>query len=47
MPIFRYNDIDINYIKEGQGEHLVLVSGSFTKLESWNYQIDFFKDKMT
>ena len=25
---------------------LVLVSGSFTKLQSWNYQIDFFKDKM-
>ena len=47
MPIFRYNNIDINYIKEGQGEPLVLVSGSFTKLQSWNYQIDFFKDKMT
>ncbi len=47
MPIFSYNNIDINYIKEGQGEPLVLVSGSFTKLQSWNYQIDFFKDKMT
>ncbi len=31
----------------GQGEPLVFISGTFTKLQSWNYQIDFFKDKMT
>jgi proline-specific peptidase len=46
MPIFTYNDININYIKEGNGEPLVFVSGTFTKYQSWNYQIDFFKDKM-
>ena len=47
IPIFTYDDININYIKEGYGEPLVFLSGSFTKLQSWNYQIDFFKDKMT
>jgi len=47
MPIFTYDDISINYIKEGSGEPLVFISGSFTKLQMWNYQTDFFKDKMT
>jgi proline-specific peptidase len=47
MPSFTYNDIKINYIKEGSGEPLVFVSGTFTKLQMWNYQIEFFKDKMT
>ncbi len=47
MPSFSYNNIDINYIMEGSGEPIVFVSGSFTKLQMWNYQIDFFRDKMT
>jgi len=47
MPIFSYDGVDINYIMEGSGEPLVFVSGTFTKLQMWNYQIDFFKDKMT
>jgi len=47
MPNFSYNDIEINYILEGSGEPIVFVSGTFTKLHMWNYQIDFFKDKTT
>ncbi len=47
MPSFSYNDIKINYVMEGSGEPIVFVSGSFTKLQMWNYQIDFFKEKMT
>jgi pimeloyl-ACP methyl ester carboxylesterase len=46
MPSFSYNDIELNYIMEGSGEPLVFVSGTFTKLQMWNYQIEFFKDKM-
>ena len=45
MPSFSYNDMEINYIMEGRGEPIVFVSGTFTKLQMWNYQIDFFKDK--
>lgn len=47
MPSFVHDDIKINYLTEGSGEPLVFVSGSFTKLQMWNYQIDFFKDKLT
>ncbi|MHA1824648.1 MAG: alpha/beta fold hydrolase [Promethearchaeota archaeon] len=47
MPSFIHDDIKINYLMEGSGEPLVFVSGTFTKLQMWNYQIDFFKDKMT
>jgi len=48
MPKCKTNDsIEINYIKEGEGEPLVLIAGFGTKLQSWQYQIDFFKDKMT
>ena len=38
MPSFSYNDIEINYIMEGSGEPIVFVSGTFTKLQMWNYQ---------
>jgi len=38
--------IKINYIIEGDGEPLVLVHGSNTKLQAWNYQIDYFKSKI-
>jgi proline-specific peptidase len=47
MPSFSYNDIEINYIKAGSGEPLVFVSGTFTKLQMWNYQIDFFNNYMS
>ncbi|MFW9881796.1 MAG: alpha/beta fold hydrolase [Candidatus Thorarchaeota archaeon] len=47
MPFFRKDNIEINYIKEGEGEPLVLVNGYCCKLESWNFQISFFKQKMT
>lgn len=47
MPIIKCNDIDINYIKKGEGEPLVLIQGTNTKLEAWNFQIEFFKEKMT
>ena len=46
MPIFTSNDLDINFIDLGNGEPLVLVCGTFTKLQSWNYQIEYFKEKM-
>ncbi len=47
MSSFMHDDIKINYLTEGSGEPLVFVSGTFTKLQMWNYQINFFKDKMS
>ena len=47
MPIIKCNDIDINYIKKGGGEPLVLIQGTNTKLEAWNFQIKFFMENMT
>lgn len=46
MSLFRSNDVDINYIEVGSGEPLVFVCGMFTKLQSWNYQINYFREKM-
>jgi len=46
MPIFKKEDIEINYINEGKGEPLVLIPGSNTKLQAWNFQNSYFKDKM-
>ncbi len=46
MPIFTYNDVNINYIVEGNGEVLVLIPGIGEKLTGWFLQIPFFKDKM-
>jgi 3-oxoadipate enol-lactonase len=46
MPIFTYNDININYILEGNGKSLVLIPGIGQKLTGWFYQIPFFKQKM-
>ena len=43
---FKYDDIEINFIKEGKGEPLVLIHGTNTKLQAWHYQIEFFKEKM-
>jgi len=46
IPIFNYNDIEINYIKKGKGEPLVLVQGWATTLGGWTFQLPFFKRKM-
>ncbi|MFW9938235.1 MAG: alpha/beta fold hydrolase [Candidatus Thorarchaeota archaeon] len=46
IPIFKQNDIEINYIMEGAGEPLVLVHGFGTKLQGWHFQIEFFKKLM-
>jgi pimeloyl-ACP methyl ester carboxylesterase len=46
IPIFKQKDIEINYIMEGVGEPLVLVHGFGTKLQGWDFQIQFFKKLM-
>jgi len=46
MPFFSSNDVDINYIDVGNGKPLVFVCGTFTKYQSWNYQINYFKKRM-
>ncbi len=44
--MFKKDNIEINFIKKGVGEPLVLIQGTNTKLEAWQYQIEFFKEKM-
>lgn len=46
IPIFKHGDIDINYIKKGKGEPLVLIQGWATTLEGWAFQLTFFRRKM-
>ncbi len=46
IPVFVKDDIKINYISEGKGEPLVLVHGFGTKLQGWQFQIDYFKNLM-
>ena len=46
IPIFKKNDIEINYITEGKGKPIIFIPGSNTKWQAWNYQIPFFRDKM-
>ncbi|TFF93021.1 MAG: alpha/beta hydrolase [Promethearchaeota archaeon] len=48
MPLFRKDDVDLNYIVKGEakGETLVLVHGFGTKLQGWHFQIEFFKNLM-
>ena len=45
IPIFKYNNIELFYIKEGEGKPLVLLSGIGDKM-GWIFQIPFFKGKM-
>ena len=47
MPKFKYDDIEINYRKEGNGEPLVLISGLGSNMRRWDFQIPHFLDKMT
>jgi 3-oxoadipate enol-lactonase len=46
IPIFKHDDIEINYIMKGEGQPLVLVHGFGTKLQGWHFQIEFFKKLM-
>ena len=46
MPTFSYDNTELFYLKEGEGEPLVLLSGLGSKM-SWMFQIPFFKEKMT
>lgn len=46
MPIFDFKDIEINYIKRGKGEPLLMFQGLGQTIDSWTFQIPFFKRKM-
>jgi len=46
IPIFKHDDIEINYIMKGKGEPLVLVHGFGTKYQAWNFQIPYFEKRM-
>lgn len=46
IPIFKNDDVEIFYILEGSGQPLVLVHGTNTKWQAWQFQIDFFRNKM-
>ncbi|MFX1459028.1 MAG: alpha/beta fold hydrolase [Promethearchaeota archaeon] len=46
IPIFKHNDVEINYIMKGKGKPLVLVHGFGTKYQGWNFQISYFEKKM-
>jgi len=46
IPIFKYEDIDINYFKRGKGEPLVLLGGWGQTMGTWRLLIPFFKRKM-
>jgi pimeloyl-ACP methyl ester carboxylesterase len=46
IPIFNYDDIEINYVKKGKGEPLVLLQGWATTLDGWTFQIPFFRRNM-
>lgn len=45
IPIFKYDNIELFYITEGEGEPLVLLSGIGNKM-GWIFQLPFFKEKM-
>ncbi|MFX1298120.1 MAG: alpha/beta fold hydrolase [Promethearchaeota archaeon] len=45
IPYFKYNDVELFYIKEGKGQPLLLISGLGSKM-SWIFQIPFFKERM-
>ncbi|MFX0069690.1 MAG: alpha/beta fold hydrolase [Candidatus Hermodarchaeota archaeon] len=45
IPFFKKDDTNIYYIKEGEGEPLVLISGLGSKM-SWTFQLPFFRERM-
>ncbi|MHA1492061.1 MAG: alpha/beta fold hydrolase [Promethearchaeota archaeon] len=46
IPIFKFEDIEINYVKRGKGRPLVLFQGLGQGIGSWTFQLPFFKRKM-
>ena len=46
IPIFKHDNIEINYFIDGKGEPLVFIHGFGTKYQGWNPQISYFKKKM-
>jgi len=46
MPIFNYKDVEINYLKRGKGEPLLMFQGLGQSIGSWTFQIPFFKRRM-
>ncbi|MFX0073235.1 MAG: alpha/beta fold hydrolase [Candidatus Hermodarchaeota archaeon] len=46
IPIFQYEDIEVNYLKRGKGKPLVLLQGLGQTIDSWTFQIPYFKRKM-
>lgn len=46
MPIFNYKDVEINYLKRGKGEPLLMFQGLGQTIDSWTFQLPFFKRKM-
>lgn len=46
IPIFKYEDIEINYLKRGKGSPLVMLQGLGQTIDSWTFQIPYFKRKM-
>lgn len=45
-PIFKNDEIGINYKIAGEGKPLVLIQGLAEKMNGWNFQIPFFKQRM-
>ena len=46
MPLFKFEDVEINYVKRGRGEPLVLIQGLGQKISSWILQMPYFRRKM-
>jgi pimeloyl-ACP methyl ester carboxylesterase len=46
MTLFNYNDLEINYLKRGKGEPLLMFQGLGQSIGSWTFQIPFFKRRM-
>ena len=46
FPIFEYEDIEINYLKRGKGSPLLMLQGLGQTIDSWTFQIPYFKRKM-
>lgn len=46
IPIFNYNDMNINYVKKGKREPLVLLQGWATTIQGWTFVQPYFKNKM-
>jgi len=45
-PFFKNDEIKINYEITGEGKPLVLIQGLAEKMSGWDFQIQFFKQRM-